>query len=103
MLAVIRTGGKQYKVKAGDFISVEKVSLDTGAKLEIKEVLMLSDGKKTKVGTPYVEGASVSAEVVEHRKRKTILVFKKSRRKNYRRKNGHRQIVTILKIGGING
>lgn len=103
MLAVIKTGGKQYKVKAGDFISVEKVSLSAGEKLEIKEVLLLNDGENTKIGTPCVEGASVTAEVIEHKKRKTVLVFKKSRRKNYRRKNGHRQVVTILKIASING
>ncbi len=103
MLAVIKTGGKQYKVKEGDFISVEKLSLDPGAKVEITDVLMVENDGSTKVGTPNVENASVSASVIEHKKRKTVLIFKKSRRKNYRRKNGHRQIMTILKIDSIKG
>ncbi len=103
MLAVIKTGGKQYKVKEGDFISVEKLALDLGAKLEITDVLMIENGGDVKVGTPYVGNASVSASVIEHRKHKTVFVFKKSRRKNYRRKNGHRQISTILKIDSIKG
>ncbi len=103
MLAVIKTGGKQYKVKEGDFISVEKLSLDADAKLEITDVLMIEDNGEVKVGTPYVENASVLASVVEHKKSKTVMVFKKSRRKNYRRKNGHRQIKTILKIDSIKG
>ncbi len=103
MLAVIKTGGKQYKVKEGDFISVEKLSLDPGAKVEITDVLMVGSDGNTKVGAPYVENASVSASVIEHKKRKTVLIFKKSRRKNYRRKNGHRQVMTILKIDSIKG
>lgn len=103
MLAVIKTGGKQYKVKEGDFISVEKLSLDPGAKVEITDVLMVENDGNTKVGTPNVENASVSASVIEHKKRKTVLIFKKSRRKNYRRKNGHRQVMTILKIDSIKG
>ena len=103
MLAVIKTGGKQYKVKEGDFISVEKLSLDPGAKVEITDVLMVENDGSTKVGTPNVENASVSASVIEHKKRKTVLIFKKSRRKNYRRKNGHRQVMTILKIDSIKG
>ena len=103
MLAVIKTGGKQYKVKEGDFISVEKLSLDLGAKLEISDVLMVEKDGDVKVGTPYVKNASVSASVIEHKKHKTVMIFKKSRRKNYRRKNGHRQISTILKIDSIKG
>ena len=103
MLAVIKTGGKQYKVKEGDFISVEKLSLDPGAKVEITDVLMVGSDGNTKVGAPYVENASVSASVIEHKKHKTVLVFKTSRRKNYRRKNGHRQVMTILKIDSIKG
>ena len=103
MLAVIKTGGKQYKVKEGDFISVEKLSLDPGAKVEITDVLMVGSDGNTNVGAPYVENASVSASVIEHKKHKTVLIFKKSRRKNYRRKNGHRQVMTILKIDNIKG
>ncbi len=103
MLAVIKTGGRQYKVKEGDFISVEKLSLDPGAKVEITDVMMVENNGDVKVGTPNVENASVSASVIEHKKHKTVLIFKKSRRKNYRRKNGHRQVMTILKIDSIKG
>ncbi|MBQ3564717.1 MAG: 50S ribosomal protein L21 [Alphaproteobacteria bacterium] len=102
MLAVIKTGGKQYKVADGACILVDKLPLEVGAKLEIKEVLMVDNGKVT-VGTPFVDKAVVKASVVEHKKLDTVYVFKKSRRKNYRRKNGHRQIMTVLKIDSING
>ncbi|MDR2107412.1 MAG: 50S ribosomal protein L21 [Holosporaceae bacterium] len=101
MFAVIKTGGRQYKVKEGNFISVEKLSCEAGTKMDISEVLMLDDGEKTRVGDPFVEGATVSVDVVEHKRQKTVLVFKKRRRKNYRRKNGHRQPVTILKVESI--
>jgi large subunit ribosomal protein L21 len=101
MLAVIRTGGQQYKVKEGDFVSVEKLPYDVGANVEISDVLMIEDDGKVELGTPVVAGAMVTASVAEQKRRKTVLVFKKSRRKNYRRKNGHRQPVTILKIESI--
>lgn len=101
MLAVIKTGGKQYKIKEGDFVSVQKLPYEVGAKVEISDVLMTEDKGKVKVGTPTVAGALVTASVVEQKKLKTVLIFKKSRRKNYRRKNGHRQPVTILKIDSI--
>ncbi|MDR3180002.1 MAG: 50S ribosomal protein L21 [Holosporaceae bacterium] len=101
MLAVIKTGGKQYKVRAGDFVSVEKLSCAIGEPVEIKDVLMTENNGKVTLGTPIVSGAVVKASVVDQKKQKTILVFKKSRRKNYRRKNGHRQPVTILKIEEI--
>ena len=78
MLAVIKTGGKQYKVKEGDFISVEKLALDLGARLEISDVLMIENDGDVKVGTPYVENASVSASVVEHQNHKTVLVFRQT-------------------------
>lgn len=103
MFAVIKTGGKQYKVKEGDFVSVEKLDLEVGTKFEIPEVLMLESDAGTKIGTPVVEGALVDASVFAHKKRKTVLIFKKRRRKNYRRKNGHRQVMTILKIESIKG
>ena len=101
MLAVIKSGGKQYKVNEGDFLSVEKLAFSVGEKVEISEVLMLEDNGKTILGTPTVAGAKVTASVVEQKKRRTVLIFKKSHRKNYRRKNGHRQPITILKIENI--
>ncbi|MDR0677676.1 MAG: 50S ribosomal protein L21 [Holosporaceae bacterium] len=101
MFAVVRTGGKQYKVKVGDFISVERLPQEIGANLEITDVLMVSDNGNVKLGNPVISGYSVKASVVEQKKNDTVLVFKKNRRKNFRRKNGHRQPVTILKIENI--
>jgi large subunit ribosomal protein L21 len=101
MLAVIRTGGQQYKVKEGDFISVEKLPYEIGACVEISDVLMTEDNGKVEVGNPIVTGALVKAAVVDQKRRKTVLIFKKRRRKNYRRKNGHRQPITILKVESI--
>jgi large subunit ribosomal protein L21 len=101
MLAIIKTGGKQYKVGKGDFISVNKLPYDVGASIEIGEVLMTEKDGKVAIGAPYVTGAVVLANVVDQRRLKTVLIFKKSRRKNYRRKNGHRQPMTILKIEDI--
>ncbi|GHT90908.1 50S ribosomal protein L21 [Alphaproteobacteria bacterium] len=101
MLAVIKTGGKQYKVKTGDFLSVEKLPYEIGESIEIKDVLMTESDGNVVFGTPVISGAVVKASVVDQKKQKTILIFKKSRRKNYRRKNGHRQPVTILKIEEI--
>ena len=101
MLAIIKSGGKQYKVNEGDFLSVEKLAFPVGEKIEISDVLMIEDNGKTVVGTPMVSGAKVTASVIDQKKQKTVLIFKKSHRKNYRRKNGHRQPVTILKIESI--
>jgi len=102
MFAVIRTGGKQYKVAQGDVIAVEKLAGDPGATIELAEVLMVGEGAGISAGAPLVAGASVSAELVEHRRGEKIIVFKKKRRHNYRRKNGHRQHETVLRITGIN-
>ena len=101
MFAVIRTGGKQYKVASGDVIAVEKLAGQPGATVELAEVLMVGDGADVSTGTPLVAGASVSAELVEHRRADKIIVFKKKRRQNYRRKNGHRQHQTVLRITEI--
>jgi large subunit ribosomal protein L21 len=101
MFAVIKTGGKQYRVAKDDIIKVEKLDGDAGAKLTLGEVLMVGDDKGVKLGTPLVDGASVSAEVVEQTRGDKIIVFKKKRRHNYRRKKGHRQDLTVLKITGI--
>ncbi len=103
MFAVIKTGGKQYKVAQGDVIQVEKLPGDKAAKVELAEVLMVSDNGKTTVGAPLVKGASVSAEIVEQKRSAKLIVFKKKRRQNYRRRNNHRQEFTVLKITGIKG
>ena len=102
MFAVIRTGGKQYKVAKDDVIAVEKLAGEPGAMLELAEVLMVGgDGAEVSTGTPLLAGASVTAELVEHRRADKIIVFKKKRRHNYRRKNGHRQHQTVLRITEI--
>ncbi len=97
MYAVIKTGGKQYKVAAGDVIKVEKLAGEEGSEIVFNEVLALGD----KVGKPFVEGASVKATVLKQAKADKVIIFKKKRRQNYRRKNGHRQNVTIVKIAEI--
>ena len=101
MYAVIRTGGKQYKVAADDVITVEKLAGEAGATIEFGEVLMVGDGATVSAGTPLVAGASVSAILVEQSRADKIIVFKKKRRHNYRRKNGHRQHQTVLRITEI--
>ena len=101
MFAVIRTGGKQYKVAKDDVIAVEKLAGEPGATIELGEVLMVGDGAEVSTGTPLRRGASVSAELVEQRRADKIIVFKKKRRHNYRRKNGHRQHQTVLRITEI--
>lgn len=101
MYAVIRTGGKQYKVAENDVVVVEKINADAGSELTFSEVLALHDGSKAKIGAPLVAGAQVIADVLEQRKADTIIVFKKKRRQNYRRKNGHRQRETVLRITAI--
>ncbi len=98
MFAVIRTGGKQYKVAANDVIAVEKLPGEAGATVELDEVLMLGNGADTTIGTPLVEGARVRATVLEQTRGPKIIVFKKKRRKNYRRTRGHRQDLTVLRI-----
>ncbi len=101
MFAVIKTGGKQYKVAQGDVIQVEKLPGEANAKVELGEVLMLCDAGKVTVGSPFVAGAKVAAEVVSQNRTGKLIVFKKKRRQNYRRKNSHRQEYTVLKITGI--
>ncbi len=97
MYAVIKTGGKQYRVSEGDTIRVEKLPGDVGAKVEFDQVLMVG-GEKVAIGAPVVSGAKVVAEIVAQDRAKKIIVFKMRRRKNYRRKNGHRQPYTELRI-----
>jgi len=101
MYAVIRTGGKQYRVSKNDVIRVERLAGEAGETLTLTEVLMVGGENGTTIGTPLVDGASVSAEVVEQARGPKIIVFKKMRRKDYRRKNGHRQDLTVLRIKEI--
>ena len=100
--AVIKTGGKQYKVKAGEIIKVEKL-LDSKAesKVEFKEVLAYGDDKAVELGEPTISGAKVEADLIKNSKNRTVLVFKKRRRKNSRRKNGHRQQYSLIRINKI--
>lgn len=100
MYAVIKTGGKQYKVSAGDLLKVEKLDGAVGETIELNEVLMVG-GEEVKIGTPLLPDAKVSAQIVEQGKDKKILVFKSKRRKNTRKKYGHRQPLTRLKITNI--
>jgi large subunit ribosomal protein L21 len=101
MFAVIRTGGKQYRVAPDDLITVEKLEGEPGATLQMPEVLMVGDGDSVSTGSPLLDGALVSATLVEHKRADKILVFKKKRRHNYRRKKGHRQHQTVLRITEI--
>ena len=99
MYAVIKTGGKQYRVKKDDILEVEKLEVQKGDTVTLSEVLLVG----SKIGTPTVAGASVIATVLNQIKDEKVIVFKKKRRQNYRRKNGHRQNLTVLKITDIKG
>lgn len=101
MFAVVKTGGKQYRVAKDDVIRVEKLDAEAGETVILDEVLMVSDENGAKTGTPLLEGAAVEAEVVEQTRNKKIIIYKKKRRQNYRRKKGHRQQVTVLKVVDI--
>ncbi len=98
MYAVIKTGGKQYKVAKDQILVVERLPGEAGDTLSFDEVLLVGDGDQATVGTPFVEGAAVSAELVEQTRGKKIIVFKKKRRKGYRRRKGHRQEQTVLRV-----
>ena len=102
MYAVIKTGGKQYRVKSGDKIFVEKLEGEIGATINLDQVLMLG-GESVKLGKPLVAGAKVAAKILEHGRGEKLIIFKFRRRKNYRRKNGHRQPFTTLQITDITG
>lgn len=103
MFAVVKTGGKQYKVAENDIIKVERLPGDAGSAVTLDQVLAVGDDKGVKVGSPLVAGTVVSAEIVEQTRGDKIIVFKKKRRKNYRRTRGHRQELTVLRITGIGG
>ena len=102
MYAVIKSGGKQYKVQEGDTIRVEKINAEEGGEISLDEVLMVADGDNVSVGAPVVEGASVAATVASHGRGEKIKVIKFKRRKHHRKQMGHRQAYTELKITGIN-
>ena len=100
--AVIQTGGKQYKVKASEILKIEKLeNSKPESKIEFKEILAYGDDKKIEVGAPLVDGAKVEAKLIKNGKNRTVLIFKKRRRKNSRRKNGHRQQYSLIKIKKI--
>jgi large subunit ribosomal protein L21 len=101
MYAVIRTGGKQYRVAENDVIFVEKLDGEPGSTVQLADVLMVGDAADVTTGAPTVAGASVAATVLEHKRDDKVIIFKKKRRHNYRRKNGHRQHLTVLRITGI--
>lgn len=101
MYAVVETGGKQYKVKSGDTVRVEKLEGDIGSEITLDKVLLAGEGDKVKAGAPYVDGASVKAKIVEQHRTRKVIVFKYKRRKGYRVKRGHRQHYTALRIGDI--
>lgn len=101
MYAVIKTGGKQYRVSQGDVLKVEKLTGEVGANVEFPEVLAVGEGEGVKVGTPTVGGAKVVAEILAQGKEKKLIVFKKKRRKGFTKKQGHRQLFTSIKIQEI--
>ncbi len=103
MYAVFSTGGKQYRATTGDIIKVEKLEAEKGATVELDQVLMVGEGEDVKVGTPYVDGAKVTAEVVEHGRGDKVKIIKFKRRKHHMKKQGHRQYYTALEITGIEG
>jgi large subunit ribosomal protein L21 len=101
MFAIVRTGGKQYRVGVGDQITVERIAGDVGAEIELGDVLAIGGDETPVIGTPIVPDAAVRARIVQQPRGTKIIVFKKKRRKNYRRKRGHRQELTVLKIEEI--
>ena len=101
MYAVIKTGGKQYKVASGEKIKVEAIAADVGQEITIDQVLAVGDGADLKIGTPWVAGASVKATVLAHGKHDKVRIFKMRRRKHYQKHGGHRQTYTELEIGSV--
>jgi len=103
MYAVIKTGGKQYRVVAGEKLKVEQIPADIGSEIVIDQVLMVGNGDTVSVGTPLVAGAVVKATIIDHGRGKKVLIFKMRRRKHYRKTQGHRQNYTEIRIDGITG
>lgn len=100
--AVVKAGGKQYRVSPGDTIQVEKIEGTAGETVQLDQVLLLADGENVTIGKPCVEGAAVSAEIVDQGRHRKVIIYKYRRRKRYHRKNGHRQPFTALKVTAIN-
>lgn len=103
MFAIIETGGKQYKVEKGMTLEIEKLEEEVGKTVTFDSVLLISDDSSTRVGTPVIEGASVTGKIVDQKKGEKIIVFKKKPKKRYERKQGHRQRLTMVEITGIKG
>ena len=103
MYAVIETGGKQYRVQEGDVITVEKLNVEAGDVVKFDKVLVLGEGKDVKVGTPYIDAAAVIGTVVENGKGQKVIIFKYKAKKDYRKKQGHRQPYTMVKIESLTG
>ena len=101
MLAIFKTGGKQYKVQASEILKIEKLDLPDSKKIEFNEILAYGDKGNVELGSPLIKGAKIEAELIKNSKQRTVLVFKKRRRKNSRRKNGHRQQYSLIKINKI--
>ena len=101
MYAIVATGGKQYRVREGQVINVEKLGAETGSDVVLEKVLLVGEGDDVKIGTPYVEDAAINCQVLEHKRDRKIIVFKHKRRKDYRKKAGHRQEYTTLKVTSI--
>ncbi|MEM9101795.1 MAG: 50S ribosomal protein L21 [Pseudomonadota bacterium] len=101
MYAVIQSGGKQHRVKEGETLKLEKIEAETGATIELDKVLMVAEGENYAIGTPYVEGAKVTAEIIRHDRAKKVKIIKFRRRKHYKRQAGHRQWFTEVKITAI--
>ena len=102
MFAIISSGGKQYKVSENTILTVNKLSGTAGDNIEISDVLFASDGKEFSIGEPLIDGAKVNLEIIKQDRDRKILIFKKKRRKNFRRKNGHRQDMTFLQVKTLN-
>jgi len=103
MYAVIKTGGKQYRVSAGEKLRIEQIPADVGAEIVLNEVLLVADGEDVKMGAPMVNGATVTAKIVSHGRGDKVRIFKMRRRKHYRKSQGHRQNYTEIEIVGIAG
>lgn len=101
MYAVVQTGGKQYRVSAGDYVTVERLPGENGDHVELTDILLIDNEGKVSVGAPFVKDASIVATIVNQNRADKVIVFKKKRRQNYRRKNGHRQLQSVLHIGEI--
>ena len=103
MYAVIKTGGKQYRVVAGEKLKVEQIPADVGAEITLDQVLMVGEGESVKIGTPMITGATVTAKVIAHGRHDKVKIFKMRRRKHYQKHQGHRQNYTEIEISGIAG